>query len=193
VVALAALTVAATALGAGPRRTSVLTFQAFSGGELRSSIVVDETLSGSCSGSSKASPRRDAWRCSVADDTYDPCFSDPSGTADFVVCPEFGLTPRRVDRINLGSPLPSATNTAAPGTRKGLPFVMLARPYAGYCDRIAGRKPPLVQGRRPTYDCGLGGTLLGPPDRSGSRWTAHLITAGDNPTIYTVGVRIAWY
>jgi hypothetical protein len=153
---------------------------------------VDETLSGSCFAGSLASRRDDAWRCTVADDIYDPCFSDPTGSAGFVVCPEFGDPPRMVDRIDLTGALPSAENTAAPGTRKGLPFVLLARPYAGYCDLLTGTTGT-VRGRRVRYDCGLGGSLVGTLNRRPARWTAKLITEGDNPTLYTVRVRIAWY
>jgi hypothetical protein len=184
---------AAAALAGGARSTSVAVYRPFtSAGALKASIKVDETRSGSCFASSLASRRDDAWRCTVADDIYDPCFSDPTGSTGFVVCPEFGEPPRMVDRIDLTEALPAPENTAAPGTRKGLPFVLLARPYAGYCDLLTGTTGT-VRGRRVRYDCGLGGSLVGTLNRGPARWTAKLVTEGDNPTLYTVRVRIAWY
>jgi hypothetical protein len=192
---VAAVTFAGTAsaLAGGGRPTSVAVYRPFtSAGALKASIKVDETLSGSCFASSLASRRTDAWRCTVANDVYDPCFSDPTGSAGFVVCPEFGSPPRRVDRIDLTADLPAPDNAARPGTRKGLPFVLLARPYAGYCDLLTGTTGT-VRGRRVRYDCGLGGSLVGTVNRTPARWTAKLLTEGDNPTLYTVRVRIAWY
>jgi len=185
--------VASGALAGGGHPTSVFVYRPFtSAGALKASIKVDERLSGSCFASSLASRRTDAWRCTVANDLYDPCFSAPSGSAGFVVCPEFGSPPRRVDRIDLTADLPTPDNTAKPGTKRGLPFVLLARPYAGYCDLVTGTNGR-VRGRRVFYDCGLGGTLVGKLNRRPARWTAKLITEGDNPTLYTVRVRFAWY
>jgi hypothetical protein len=187
------LATAASALAGGGRPTSVAVYRPFtSAGALKASIKVDETLSGSCFASSLASRRSDAWRCTVANDIYDPCFSDPTGGAAFVVCPEFGSPPRRVDRIDLTDDLPAPDNTAQPGTRRGLPFVLLARPYAGYCDLLTG-SAGTIGGRRVRYNCGLGGSLVGTLNRRPARWTTKLITEGDNPTLYTVRVRIAWY
>jgi hypothetical protein len=192
-VAVVASCAAATALAGNARPTTVAIFRPFTNaGALKASIKVEERLAGSCFASSLASRRTDAWRCTVANDIYDPCFSDPTGAAGFVVCPEFGDPPRRVARIDLDKALPTPTNTAEPGTRRGLPFVLLARPYAGYCDLLTGTTGS-VQGRRVYYDCGLGGSLVGKLNRRPARWTAKLITEGDNPTLYTVRVRIAWY
>ena len=184
---------AASALAGGGRPTSVYVYSPFTNaGALKASIKVDEKLSGSCFASSLASRRADAWRCTVANDIYDPCFSDPAGGAAFVVCPEFGSPPRQVDRIDLTAELPAPDNTARSGTTRGLPFALLARPYAGYCDLVTGTAGT-VRGRRVRYDCGLGGSLVGKLNRRPARWTSKLITEGDNPTLYTVRVRIAWY
>jgi hypothetical protein len=189
----AALALAGSALAGGGRATSVVTYEPFtSTGGLKPSIKVDQTLSGSCFTGSEASARKDAWRCMVANDLYDPCFSDLSGTANFVVCPEFGNAPRRVDQIDLTGPLPSAGNTAEPGTRTGLPWVLLARPYAGYCTLLTGAIGTF-QGKKVYYDCGRGGSLVGRLNRSSSQWTAKLLTEGDNPTLYRVRIPIAWY
>ena len=193
---LAVLTacLAASALAAGGgRTTSVVVYQPFtSGGELKASVKISETLSGSCFAGSLVSPRNDAWRCMVADDLYDPCFGNPSGTGAYVVCPEFGNAPRVVDRINLTQKLPAEGNTGEPGSTKGFPWLVLARPYAGYCDRLTGASST-VQGKRVNYECGRGGSLVGKIDRSSSRWAAKLITEGDNPTLYTVRIVIAWF
>jgi hypothetical protein len=195
VLALAILAswITASALAGGGRPTSVVVFRPFAGdGSLKASIKVDETSSGSCFTSSLASRRSDAWRCMVDREVYDPCFSDPSGAATFVVCPAFGNPPRVVDRIDLTAGLPQPTNTAEPGTTSGRPFVLLARPYAGYCDLLTGASGT-VQGKRVNYDCGRGGSLVGKLDRSSARWTGKLLTEGDNPTLYTVRVAIAWF
>ena len=197
--ALTALVLAAAAHAGGGRATNVVVYQPFtSAGELKASIRVDDTLSGSCFVGSLASPRRDAWRCTVANDVYDPCFSPPvqpdapTTAISFVVCPEFGLPPRRVDRIVLDEALPADGNTGEPGATRGRPFVLSARPYAGYCSVVTGAAGT-VQGRRVSYDCGRGGTLVGRIDRSRPRWTAKLLTQGDNPTLYTVRIAIAWF
>jgi hypothetical protein len=192
-VSLVALALAGSALAGGGRPTTIVAYQPFTvAGSLKASIRVDDTLSGSCFTGSIASPRKDAWRCTVANDLYDPCFSDLSGTATFVACPEFGSAPRTVDRIDLTEPLPANGNAAEPGTRKGLPWLVLARPYAGYCTRLTGT-PNTFEGKMEYYDCGRGGSLVGRPNRSTARWTAKLLTEGDNPTLYTVRVAIAWY
>ncbi len=190
VLAVVASWAAASAPAAAARPTAVAVYRPFTGaGALKESIEIDETLSGSCFASSLASRRSDAWRCTVADDVYDLCFSDPAGNAAFVVCPEFGGPPRRADRIDLTAGLPQPGNSAEPGTRRGLPFVLLARPYAGYCNLVTGT----VEGSRVSYNCGLGGSLVGGLSRRPARWSAKLVTEGDNPTLYTVRVRIAWY
>ena len=194
---LAALLVAAVFVWsasalAGGRPTTVVSYQPFNAaGALKGSITVEERHSGSCVSSSRFSPRRDAWRCS-ADEVYDPCFSPPSGTVSFVVCPEFGDPPRRVTRIDLTDPLPAPRNTGSITSTRGQPWSVLARPYAGYCNRSTG-PPRRVRGRPVRYACGLGGWLVGKIDRSKARWTGRLLTEGDNPTLYRVRVRIAWF
>ena len=189
---VALLALAPAALAGGGRPTTVVTYQPFGASGLKQSIKVDETLTGSCFAGSSASPRRDAWRCSATNEIYDPCFSGASADAGYVVCPEFGLSPRSVDRIDLTSPLPSSGNTGDASSGKGLPWRLLARPYAGYCSLVTGTRGS-YRGRKISYVCGLGGSLVGKPNRSSRAWTAKLLTEGDNPTLYTVTIRIAWY
>lgn len=189
VAVLALLACLALAGSAGAARaTAVYTYQPFGASGLKASIVVDETLSGTCASGSRATPRSDAWRCRVANDTYDPCFSAPG--VDYVVCPEY-LSTRKVARIDLEQPLPANGNTGSATARKGLPWALIAVPYAHQC-RLVTENRSKFRGKTIYYTC-LQGTLVGKLNRSKPGWTAKFLSEGDNPTLYTLRVRAAWF
>jgi hypothetical protein len=66
-------------------------------------------IDGSCWTGSIATNRPGAWRCSVGNGIYDPCFS-VTAAPDLVVCQRSPLTKRRL-ALKLTKPLPTAQKT----------------------------------------------------------------------------------
>lgn len=181
-----ALALAGTAVGGG-RATAVYTYQPFGANGLKASIKVTETVKGECFTGSIASRRNDAWRCTAGNEILDPCFS---GTQGFVVCPEYFST-RQVTKLELSQPLPAEGNTGLPTAQKGLPWALIALPYAHQCRAVTGMLGE-YEGKPIYYNC-VQGMLVGKLNRSSPRWTAKFLSEGDNPTLYTLAVRGAWY
>lgn len=184
---VAMLALAGAAMGGGGRPTPVYTYQPFAAGELKPSIKVDGTVKGECFTGSSASPRSDAWRCTAGKEVYDPCFSGAEG---YVVCPQYFST-RKVTKLELEKPLPAEGNTGSPTAQKGLPWALLALPYAHQCRVVTGARGT-YQGKTIFYTC-VQGELVGKLNRTSPRWTAKFLSEGDNPTLYTLAVRGAWY
>ena len=87
----------------GPGPTTIITYYP-------SDSTATATVSGSCFGGSIASERDDAYRCSVGNALFDPCFLDGSQS---VFCPT-DLPPTSGILVTLTAPLP-ATGSEAPG------------------------------------------------------------------------------
>ncbi|WP_298337222.1 hypothetical protein [Ferrimicrobium sp.] len=85
-------------------QTKIVVYEPFTINGIAPGIKVTSQQSGSCWEGSIASNRPDAWRCTVANGIYDPCFSDPYGNGE-VACPE-ATSPDQVMVIKLTQPLP---------------------------------------------------------------------------------------
>lgn len=92
-----------SASSAGPAPTTIITYYP-------SDSTATATASGGCFAGSIASERDDAYRCSVGNAIFDPCFLDGSQS---VFCPT-DLPPTSGILVTLTGPLP-ATGSAAPG------------------------------------------------------------------------------
>lgn len=134
-----------------------------------SSMKVTRNASGSCWTSSIASTRKDAFRCMLGNEIYDPCFM--RGTSS-VVCPE-NLVDNSGLAIELTKPLPPA---ASPEPAQ--PWAMILASHIT-CNRGTGTIDPGY----PFYCEGIAGACSA-PERS-KQQAAHFVTcAGEGkPTI----------
>jgi hypothetical protein len=141
---------------------------AWAGTRLLASVQVTQTAQGSCFSASIAADRADAWRCSVGNDLYDPCFSPiittPAPTS--VVCPQTpSLT--NVLQIDLTSPLP--LNMANIGNAGADPWLIVLGSGAT-CEAVTGATTT-VDGQRNSYECSDKTALFGDPVDTKAVWT----------------------
>jgi len=116
-------------------------------------FVPPETLSkvyksGSCFASSVAAPyRKDAFRCSVQNGIYDPCFT--TKLSGVVFCQSDPITPGYV-LIKLTKVLPKIS---LPSTVKDNWAWFLTLADGTYCSPFTGTRPVLSQGQAAYYSC----------------------------------------
>jgi hypothetical protein len=144
-------------------------------GTLASGFSAASTQSGSCFTDSIASGEPDAFRCSVGNVLYDPCFADGSSGPGPVFCPN-PQDPDSGTIINLTSSLPAPNS--APGSV--LPWLLvLADGHS--CAAITGTVGTLG-GKNGYYGCASGSTLYGyaygDPDESSATWTIYYAPSG---------------
>jgi hypothetical protein len=137
---------------------------------------------GYCTGSSQATLRLDAWRCSAGATVLDPCFN--SEFANGVVCPS-PATDTGVE-INLTRPLPKASNHAAPSLTLA-PWAITTASGAS-CAFATGSSPVIASTKtRMNYVCSAKLGLWGYPNRKSTTWT---ILVGP-PTAKSLSRRVA--
>jgi hypothetical protein len=149
----------------GSAPTRIVVYSPFTlDSELAQGIRVSRSASGSCWEGSVESIRPDAWRCTVGNNIYDPCYSGPHG---WVACPltTFGS---RVLRITLTRSLPPNTNPPL-NTNKADPLQIVLR--GGVHCGFAGGATGTVAGMRLNYTCSNGMWLIGDPDRRKAVWS----------------------
>lgn len=147
---------------------------------------------GFCFGSSLTVPNRsDAWRCSAADQLYDPCFSVD---AEVIVC---GADPSREMngfQLELTAPLPGHDEApSSPGSTDGWMIKLTDETICTY----ATGGTVVVDGKRANYACGDSRWIMGSLTRS-DQWTAQV--ASLTPTdagwrvedTRIVGVSVVW-
>jgi hypothetical protein len=154
------------------------------------STLRTRTLRGYCWSGSEAADRRDAWRCTAANEILDPCFSAHPG-ARSVLCPSGPWSSTGV-RLKLTRPLPRRLADRARPSLKAQPWAI-----------------ELTDGRRALFSSGasseLGGQRLnyffgasseeglwGYPDRATQPWTILLAPFDAHELTLRVALRRAW-
>jgi predicted Ser/Thr protein kinase len=165
-----------------PTATRLFSVESPSGGL---TVGIQQRASGSCFTGSIDLERPDAWRCTVGNTIYDPCFSlDQS----HVVCPPDGPWGRTAVLVNLTAALPASGNTGAEA--KGTPWaIQLAN--GARCLLLSGASN-VIAGQRLNYGCTRGLGLYGDVNRSAPVWT--IFGAGQHASSITpYAVAIVWY
>lgn len=130
---------------------------------------------GDCFASSIAAPRKDAWRCTVGEQIYDPCFT--AAHLDTVVCGADPLSGIAGFALLLKRPLPAPTQlTQAPpawGWLLQLSDGTICAPFTGTRAQINGKTT--------TYGCKSASNnnnvvILGDLNSSKTLWTAQVAT-----------------
>ncbi len=157
---------------AQPTGTQVISYTPWAGpGTLASGISAAATQSGSCFSTSSATTAAGAYRCTVGNSLYDPCFSDSASGATEVACPN-PASPDSVVVIKLTAQLP------APATAAGSPIIpwLLVLANGQQCQTITGTGGTLG-GKNEIYGC-PGGGVYGQPDETAPTWTASYAPSG---------------
>ncbi|MER5928322.1 serine/threonine-protein kinase [Streptomyces mirabilis] len=143
--------------------TQVHTFTPWTFGEPAHDVDIFATVHGSCFGQSLTIVRSDAYRCVVAEEIKDPCFSPPNDLAPAVLCPNVGSI-GKVIRIDLTESLPENSDPE----NQPFPFkIILADGQV--CDSYGG-SGVAIAGKTMTFACPKG-DLFGGPDSVRSAWT----------------------
>lgn len=150
---------------------------------------------GSCWTNSISTTRADAWRCTVENTIYDPCFALPDQT-DTVVC---GANPASEELgfpLHLTEPLPQAEIPEQAQEMAAVNGWLVLLADGTLCNFATGATTG-VNGERLNYLCDNGLGLLGDlqPD---TVWTANqvdIIVGGNGPELkssQTVEIRTIW-
>jgi hypothetical protein len=166
--------------------TTATVYQAFSYHGVVEPTVTSAT--GSCFTSSDVTRRDDAWRCTVGNMLYDPCFSSTLAFG-IVVCPvpwqDSGT------EIHLTKPLPKSGSHAFPS--------LSLQPWAvetatgAFCTLSSGASS-VVHGQRLNYFCGKNAKqgLWGFPSRKTQPWTILIAPFKAKTLKHRVAVVRAW-
>ena len=168
-----------------PATTAVDVYEPYANGALAPGITASATHSGTCLGGSVRSNRPDAWRCLVANQPMDPCFSSPSEVQ--VACPSFQNL-NTVTLINLTQPVPK--NLANPARAK-LPwrFQLSTGPLCG-ASTTASANP--VDGMRPSGACGNSVEWFGQINQSVQPWSVLVQSAPGGNSLTRDNISAAW-
>lgn len=143
---------------------------------------------GSCFAGSLAANRRDAWRCTVGNLIYDPCFKSPMSAA--LLCVR-GPWATSAVRLALTKPLPVAGNRLAPGLH-GLPWAVHLLD-GRRCTLLTGATTG-IGGKRLNYGCDRGRQgLWGSPIRSSQPWRIYAAVPGAARLTELVSIHYAWF
>jgi hypothetical protein len=122
------------------------------------------TAKGSCWVSSELATRTDAYRCTIGDVIYDPCFSSQySASLNKVACP---TSPKEMQVIELTDPLPEQLNDEGE-----LQVWMLILGNGDQCNSGIGAGPDPRGDLYLSMTCESGSLIWGNPDKSSSAWT----------------------
>ncbi len=125
--------------------TRVVLYEPFSSARNRIApgIHVVSTKNGSCSERSVASNRPNAFRCSVDNQLYDPCFSNSYSPLE-VACPIFGKNPNQIILLHIKK-LPSPTISNKLQVESSSPQAWYFELVNGtYCGMNTGAAVPIV-------------------------------------------------
>lgn len=152
--------------------TQVISYAPWAGaGTLASGISAAANQSGSCFTTSSATTARGAYRCTVGNGLYDPCFADAASGAGAVACPN-PANPDSVVVIKLTAALPPPAT--APGSTIFPWLLVLAN--GQHCQTITGTGS-VLGGKNEVYGCQSGGVYT-VPDRSAATWLVVYAPAG---------------
>lgn len=200
VVLLVAAVLAALAYGtladqvdaqATPARTQVKLFLPFTvQGMINPSLNVTAQGDGTCFAGSVSSPRSDAWRCTIGNQIYDPCYAAPMGQM-VLACPVGGPSSGNVALLTLTSPLPEMMANSGDNLTSKMPWAVELG-NGQQCMLLTGAGAGLA-GMRINYGCGQdGGSVIGNIDTSEPLWHAFYWQQGET-SAQTEPVVIAWY
>jgi hypothetical protein len=150
------------------------------------------TESGSCFSGSDAADRGDAWRCTVGNELFDPCFSSPSAAkAGIVVCPAAPWLHTGVT-IRLTKPLPSAEADRGAASLARLPWALEL--YDRSRCLLATGATSVLDGRRLNYFCADHAKrgLWGSPERTTEPWRIYSAPFAAKRLTTRVAIRRAW-
>jgi hypothetical protein len=179
-------------------RTEILVFEPYTGSVLNPDLQVVRTLPGLCDTASQVDVNRpDAWACSAAGKTYDPCFAN-LGDAQ-LACPSMpavsdsGLSAASILSVVLITPNEPLDTTAAntPGA-DATPFLI---------ELVDGQfcvpEPQDVRfASLLIYGYCTSGYWFGPGDLSQPQWKLPVLQSGPTASISSlapIGVRRLWY
>jgi serine/threonine protein kinase len=141
---------------------------------------------GSCFGTSNVIARADAFRCSVGNDIYDPCFMVNQTQ---VLCPNDGPWANVGILVNVPDGLPNASAVKDQGT-SGQPWaIQLAD--GTQCLMISGLTN-VIANQRLNFQCTTGIGLYGNVQRSGSAWMIYA-SAPHSAQITLRPIATAWF
>lgn len=149
-----------------------------------SGVEISETKMGSCFTSSVAAIRDDAWRCTIGNTLYDPCFELMAG-GDELVCPE-GPWDKRAIKLVLTENLPVE---AGNGEEVREPPWAMELANGAKCVALAGTVET-VGSVTLTFSCDVGydaGALV----RTSKVWT--VLASSGGRSLEKIAVRIAWF
>jgi hypothetical protein len=183
--AMVVVTAVAAAAGAG---TALHTYTPFSNHTIANGVRVARTTAGSCWTTSIADARSDAFRCTVGNEIYDPCFAPAAAASTDVVCPLY-VPGAPVLLIALTKALPRPGPSVNP--RRYSPWaVQLKR--GTWCTLETGASG-VVAGLRVSYNCAGGGVLLGTIARAANGWTLRYAASDGATASSRVTLRAAWW
>jgi eukaryotic-like serine/threonine-protein kinase len=182
-VAIAAGALSASAAAA--LQTKTVIYQAFSASG-KPAIHVTSTVKGSCFSGSSEADRNNAWRCSVGNFLYDPCFSSAAAPV-IVLCPKHAWSRSGIE-IQLKKALPTQFGNKKKPSTKGTPWAM--RTTSGLKCVFQGMGPFVSKNVFADYACAGGTWLWNQPNRKQQPWT---IKSGAKTPTQTVQVKTAWF
>lgn len=153
-------------------------------------LMSGPTRSGYCWTGSETTPRRDAWRCTIKNVIYDPCFSSPKASG-IVLCPTAPWNNAGVG-IKLTKPLPGSMGNHGGASLRNEPWALQL--FNGRSCVFSGGATNVIGGRRLNYFCTTGGKsgLWGYPDRKVEPWTIYSAPYTATKLSTRVSVRRAW-
>ncbi len=133
--------------------------------------------SGTCSGAF-ADPANDlAYRCFGKTSIYDPCFGDPSGTVDWLVCP-LGVG-GAIERFDPTAPPTYPNKGSIVNERHCCPW-LIRLSNGDSCTPFTGTRPQLPNGGVLPWGCGRAVDGAGWLDTDHWPWVMHLYTSFTN-------------
>lgn len=169
-------------------QTKVIVYEPFTTNGIALGITVTSRVAGSCWEGSIASNRPDAWRCTVQNIIYDPCFSDPYGFNE-VACPTAAF-PNQVVIINLTRPLPYSTQNSSTNTQGVLTPWAYQITNGSHCGVSTGTTIAIA-GLAVWGSCANGDQLIGTVNRNTHLWTV-LMKSPDASSLTRVGIEKVW-
>jgi hypothetical protein len=180
--------VARVGASAARTRTKIVVYSPFAiTGGLAAGVKATRSGSGSCWEGSVEDQRSDAWRCTVGNYLYDPCYSGPP---KLVACPRDALG-HRVLVIHLTAPLPRGKADPPLNTARALP--VRVRLTNGRLCGFSGGATATIGGMRLNYACPHGAWLVGGPDRSTPIWTILYLASLKAAAARSIGIATAWW
>ena len=149
-------------------------------------VPVSRKANGSCFTTSNVTTRTDAYRCTVGNELFDPCFSVSQSQ---VVCPFDGPWANSGLLINVSS-LPSAAGGSQDQGTNGQPWAIQLAGGTN-CLSISGATS-LIAGQRLGYQCTGGVGLYGNVQRSGPAWMIFVGTPNSS-TLAPRPIMVAWF